>query len=46
MTNFEYVYNSGIVLEIVFHLVDGTVLKSYYGWMYREKKALKSKCMN
>lgn len=37
MTNSEYVYNEGVVLEFIFHLTDGTSLKSYYGWMYREK---------
>lgn len=38
MTHSDYVYNEGIVLELCFHLIDGTTLKSYYGWMYREKK--------
>ena len=38
MTNSKFIYNRGVVLEFKFFLKNGTTLKSYYGWMYKEKK--------
>lgn len=34
----DYVYNQGRVYNICFHLNDGTVVQSYFGWLYREKE--------
>lgn len=34
----DYVYNQGKVYNIYFHLNDGTVVESYFGWLYREKE--------
>lgn len=34
----DYVYNQGKVYNICFHMIDGTIIKSYFGWLYREKE--------
>lgn len=34
----NYVYNQGKVYDICFYMNNGTVVKSYFGWLYREKK--------
>ena len=38
MSHCDYVYNHGKVYNICFHMSDGTIIKSYFGWLYREKK--------
>ena len=37
MSHCNYVYNQGKVYDISFHMSDGTVVKSYFGWLYRAK---------
>lgn len=37
MSHCDYVYNQGKVYNICFHMTDGTVVESYFGWLYREK---------
>ena len=32
-----YVYNNGRVFKIIFHLKDGSIRETYFGWMYKEK---------
>lgn len=34
----DYVYNQGRVYDVCFYLKDGTVVKSYFGWLYKEKE--------
>lgn len=34
----NYVYNQGKVFNICFHMRDGTIIESYFGWLYREKE--------
>ncbi len=38
MSHCDYVYNQGKVYNICFHLKDGTIIDSYFGWLYREKE--------
>lgn len=38
MSHCDYVYNKGRVYNICFHMTDGTVVESYFGWLYREKE--------
>jgi hypothetical protein len=38
MSHCDYVYNQGRVYNICFHMTDGTIKKSYFGWLYREKR--------
>lgn len=38
MSHCDYVYNQGKVYNICFHMNDGTIVESYFGWLYREKK--------
>ena len=38
MTNCNYVYNQGKVYDICFRLKDGTIVTSYFGWLYRAKE--------
>ena len=37
MTHCDYVYNQGKVYNICFYMKDGTIVKSYFGWLYRAK---------
>ena len=37
----DYVYNNGRVFKVVFHLKDGTIRETYFGWMYKEKSIMK-----
>ena len=37
----DYVYNNGKVFDIIFYLKDGTIRKTYFGWMYKEKSITK-----
>lgn len=37
MSHCDYVYNQGRVYNICFHMIDGTVVESYFGWLYHEK---------
>ena len=37
LSHCDYVYNQGRVYNICFHMTDGTIVKSYFGWLYREK---------
>ncbi len=43
MSNCNYVYNQGRVYNISFHMRDGTIVESYFGWLYREKEKIVSK---
>ena len=38
LSHCKYVYNQGKVYNICFHMNDGTIVKSYFGWLYREKE--------
>lgn len=38
MTHCDYVYNQGKVFNIYIYLKNGTIITSYYGWLYKEKK--------
>lgn len=38
IANCEYVYNQGKVFNIYFHMNDGSVKESYFGWLYRGKE--------
>lgn len=50
MSHCDYVYNQGKVYNICFHMKDGTILTSYFGWLYREKaetvKKVEKKLLN
>lgn len=37
LSHCDYVYNQGKVYKIRFHMTDGTIVESYFGWLYREK---------
>lgn len=37
LSHCKFVYNQGEVFFICFHLQDGTIHKSYFGWLYKEK---------
>ncbi len=39
----DYIYNNGRVFKVIFHLKDGTIRDTYFGWMYKEKSILKVK---
>ena len=39
MSHCNYVYNQGKVYNICFYMNDGTIIESYFGWLYREKEA-------
>ena len=39
MSHCYYVYNQGRVYNICFYMKNGTIVTSYFGWMYREKEA-------
>lgn len=50
MSHCDYVYNQGKVYNVCFHMKDGTILESYFGWLYREKektvKKVETKLLN
>lgn len=39
MSHCNYVYNQGKVYNVCFHMKDGTIVESYFGWLYHEKEA-------
>ncbi len=39
MSHCNYVYNHGKVYNVCFHMKDGTIVESYFGWLYHEKEA-------
>ena len=43
MSHCDYVCNQGKVYNICFHMSDGTIVKSYFGWLYREKGKIVNK---
>ena len=43
MSHCDYVYNQGKVYNICFHMSDGTIVESYFGWLYREKEKIVNK---
>lgn len=43
MLKSDYIYNNGRVFKVIFHLKDGTIRETYFGWMYKEKNILKVK---
>lgn len=34
----DYTYNGGKVYIVQFYMRDGSIIESYFGWLYREKK--------
>lgn len=46
MSHCNYTYNQGKVYYIYFHMCDGTIIESYFGWLYREKKQKVDKIEN
>lgn len=43
MSHCNYVYNQGKVYNICFHMSDGTIVESYFGWLYRGKEKIVNK---
>lgn len=41
MTHCRYVYNQGRVYNVYFYLKNGTIITSYFGWLYKEKRIKK-----
>ena len=43
MSHCDFVYNQGKVFDIYFHMKNGLIIKSYFGWLYREKEQMVKK---